>query len=67
MKELFVYGLVAASSLSMLTYTVHMFLGGVVSEETETKAMMGVAAVAMVVMGIMAWDVRRRRQARRQR
>lgn len=66
MKEIFVYGLVAASSLSMLTYTVHMFLGGIVSEETETKAMMAVAAVAMVVMGVMAWDVRRRRQSRNQ-
>lgn len=67
MKEIFVYSLVAVSSISMLTYTVHMFLGGIVSEQTETNVMVGVAVLAIVVMGAMAWDVRRRRQARDQR
>jgi hypothetical protein len=62
MRELFIYGIVAVSSVAMLTYTVHMFLGGIVSERTETLVMIGVALTAISVIALMAFDVARRRR-----
>ena len=63
MKEVIVYGVVAISSLILLGYTVHMFIGGMVSERTETLAMIIVMLIGAVAIGFMAWDVIRRRRA----
>lgn len=62
MKEIVIYGLVALSSLTMLAYTVHMFIGGLVSEETESLIMLGVVVTAAVGMALLARDVVRRRK-----
>lgn len=62
MKEIVIYGLVALSSLTMLAYTVHMFIGGLVSEETESLIMLGVVITAAVGMALLARDVVRRRK-----
>lgn len=62
MKEIIIYGLVALSSLTMLAYTVHMFIGGLVSEETESLVMGGVIIIAAIVMAFLARDVLRRRR-----
>jgi len=62
MKEAIVYGVVAISSLILLGYTVHMFIGGIVSERTETLAMVVVMLIGAVAIGFMAWDVIRRRR-----
>lgn len=62
MKEIVIYGLVALSSLTMLAYTVHMFIGGLVSEETESLVMLGVVITAAVGMALLARDVVRRRK-----
>ncbi len=62
-KEIVIYGLVGISSLTMLAYTVHMFIGGMVSEQTEKLIMAGAVLVGAIVLGLLAWDiVRRRRQ-----
>lgn len=62
MKEAIVYGIVAISSLILLGYTVHMFIGGIVSERTETLAMVIVMLIGAVAIGFMVWDVIRRRR-----
>lgn len=62
MKEAVVYGIVAISSLVLLGYTVHMFIGGIVSERTETVVMVVAIFFGTVAIGIMAWDVIRRRR-----
>ncbi len=62
MKEVIIYGLVALSSLTMLAYTVHMFIGGLVSEETESMAMGGAVIIGAIVMLILARDILRRRR-----
>jgi hypothetical protein len=62
MKEVIVYGVVAVSSLILLGYTVHMFIGGIVSERTETIAMLIAMLVGAIAIGFLAWDVIRRRR-----
>ena len=62
MKEVIVYGVVAVSSLILLAYTVHMFIGGMVSERTETIAMLIAMIIGAIAIGFMVWDVIRRRR-----
>lgn len=57
MKEIIVYGIAATSSLILLAYTVHMFIGGLVSERTETLAMIGVTSLGAIGIGFLAWKV----------
>ena len=63
-KEALIYIMVAISSLFMITYVVHMFIGGLVSEGTEHSVMAVAFAVWACVIGAMAWDVVRRRRSR---
>jgi len=62
MKEAVIYSLVALSSLTMLAYTVHMFIGGLVSEETEFLITVGVVITAAVGIALLARDVIMRRK-----
>jgi membrane protein YqaA with SNARE-associated domain len=64
MKELLLYLIAAVSSLIILGYSVHMFVTGLVSAETERWLIIGACAVGSVVIGLMAWDVVRRRTHR---
>lgn len=62
MKEIIVYGIAATSSLILLAYTVHMFVGGLVSERTENIAMIvvtGVGAIAIALLARTAIRIRR--------
>ena len=61
MKELIIYSIAAVSSLFVLGYTVHMFVGGLVSNTTENWLIAGACLVGAVVIGFMYWDVLRRR------
>ncbi len=65
MKEIMIYTLVALSSLTMLAYTVHMFVGGLVSEDTEHALMIAVVVLGATAMAFMAWDVVKRRSSQR--
>ena len=65
MKELVLYLIAAVSSLIILGYSVHMFVTGLVSPETERWLIIGACAVGIVVIGFMAWDVMRRRGGQR--
>lgn len=61
MKEALIYSIVALSSLTVLGYTVHMFIGGLVEPETEKTAIIVAVIVGAIVIGFMAWDVIKRR------
>ena len=63
MKEIIIYCIIALSSLITLAYTVHMFIGGLVSERTEHMTMAVLTAVWAVVIGLLARDVVKRRRA----
>lgn len=63
-RELLLYGMVAFSSLVMTAYTVHMMVGGIVSEATEHLIMVGACLVVFLAIVFMAWDVTRRRRGR---
>ncbi len=64
MREVLIYTLVAVSSLLMISYTVHMFVGGLVSDHSEHTIMAVAAGLWACVIGALAWDVVRRRRAR---
>jgi len=61
MKEAIIYLIVAISSLLLMAYTVHMFVGGLVDEETENMITMIVLGVSATIMAFLGWDIVRRR------
>ncbi|HHM05752.1 MAG TPA: hypothetical protein ENJ19_08410 [Gammaproteobacteria bacterium] len=65
MKEIIIYLFLSISSTGMLAYTVHMFLGGVVSERTEHLAMGAAVVIWAGVIAFLWWDVLRRRRGQR--
>jgi hypothetical protein len=64
LRELAVYALVAASSLFLMTFVVHMLVGGLVSETTERWLTVALCSAVALLIGAMAWDVARRRSAK---
>ena len=62
MKEIVLYAIAAVSSIMVLGYTVHMFVGGLVTPETETLLIAIACIVGVIVISVMAWDVIRRRK-----
>lgn len=62
MKEILLYTIAAISSVVVLGYTVHMFVGGIVKPETETRLIAIACVVGVAVIGAMAWDIIRRRR-----
>lgn len=64
LRELFVYVVVAASSLFLSAFVVHMMVGGMVSESTEYSLMALVDSVVALALGYMVLDVIRRRRGR---
>jgi hypothetical protein len=61
-REILVYGVVAASSLFLCAFVVHMMAGGLVSESTEYTLMAVVDGAVALVLGYMTLDVYRRRR-----
>ncbi len=62
MKEIIIYSIAGVASLFIFGYTIHMFVGGLVEEETETLLIAAACTIAAVVMGLMVWDIKKRRQ-----
>ena len=62
MKEILIYLLVAIAGLSVLGYSVHMLIGGLVSKSAELYAIVIVCLLGIIVMAFMAWDIVRRRR-----
>lgn len=63
MREIIIYGIVAISSLTMIAYTVRMFIGGLVSPSTEYTIMAIVTLIGATVLAFLTWDVVKRRRA----
>ena len=61
MKEIIVYLIAAVAGLTVLGYSVHMLIGGLVSRATEYTVIAIACALGAAVLGFMAWDVVRRR------
>ena len=62
MKEIILYTIAAISSVVVLGYTVHMFVGGLVKHETEIRLIAIACVVGTIVIATLAWDVIRRRK-----
>jgi len=62
MKEILLYTIAGISSVVLLGYTVHMFVGGLVQPETETRLITIACIIGVIVVSVMAWDVVRRRR-----
>jgi hypothetical protein len=65
LQEALIYLIVALGSLLILSYAVHMLVGGLVSEETEILLIALVCVLDIGAMSYMAWDVIQRRRGRR--
>jgi len=63
--EILIYVVVAISSLVITGYTVHMFIGGLVSMEVEYQLIAIVCLIITGVIAYMAWDVIQRRSGRK--
>jgi len=61
MKEIIIYSIAAIACLAILAYSVHMFVGGLVSPEIEKMIMAGATLIGATVIGLMARDVMRTR------
>lgn len=64
-QEALIYLVVALGSLFILSYAVHMLVGGLVSEEIEYRLIALVCVIDIAAMGYMAWDVVQRRTGRK--
>ncbi|MFC1750016.1 hypothetical protein ACFL2V_14545 [Pseudomonadota bacterium] len=62
MKEIIIYLLAAVAGITIFGYSIHMFIGGLVSPEVETIAIAAACIIAATVMALMAWDIVKRRR-----
>ena len=63
--EIFIFAIAGIGALFITGYTVHMFVGGLVSAETENQLTLIVCVLVACVMAYMAWDVVQRRTGRK--
>ena len=64
MKELIVAIIVAISSLFILGYSVHMFIGGLVSPETENISIIVACLIGAVIILLLGLDIVKQRRKR---
>jgi len=62
MKELLVYGISGIASLFIFGYCVHIFVGGMISEQSEMIIIIAVVTVCAAAMLWRAWDTVKRRR-----
>jgi hypothetical protein len=63
--EILVYSVIAISSMFIMGYAVHMFVGGLVSPETEYQLITMACIIVFCVIGYMTWDVIQRRKGKK--
>ena len=64
-QEALIYLVVAMGSLLILSYAVHMLVGGLVEPETEYRLIALVCVIDIIAISYMAWDVIQRRTGRK--
>ncbi|RMG92479.1 MAG: hypothetical protein D6703_01825 [Zetaproteobacteria bacterium] len=60
MREILLFGISGLAGLFIFGYSVHMFVGGLVSERTEFWLIAIVVTIAAMIMGYFFWDILRR-------
>lgn len=56
-KEIAIFTLVSLSSIFILGYSVHMFVGGLVSKNTEIFIITIACIIGLLIISYMAWDI----------
>ncbi|NOX43597.1 MAG: hypothetical protein GXP19_07685 [Gammaproteobacteria bacterium] len=56
-KEIVIFTLVSLSSIFILGYSIHMFVGGLVSENTEIFIITIACIIGLLIISYMAWDI----------
>ena len=64
LKEIAILIIVSFSSLFILGYSVHMFIGGLVSESTERWAIGIACTIGLIIIGFLIADILRQRRQR---
>ena len=64
LKEIIILIIVSSSSLFILGYSIHMFIGGLVSPSTERWAIAIACTIGAVVVGFLIVDIFRQRRQR---
>ena len=64
MREIVILVIVALSSLFILGYSVHMFIGGLVSEQTEKIAIISAVIIGFFILLILGLDIIKQRRKR---
>ena len=62
MKNIVIFTLVSISSLTVLGYSIHMFIGGLVSPETETTAIGIALVIGVIVLAFIGYDIVKQRR-----
>jgi hypothetical protein len=63
-KEILILIIVSLSSLFLLGFSIHMLIGGLVSESTELWAIVIASAIGTVIIGFLIADIFRQRRRR---
>ena len=61
MRPIIMFTIGAFASLCILGYAIHMFIGGLVSRQTELITIGAAVLIGASAIGWMTWDVLRRR------
>ena len=64
MREIVILIIVAVSSLFILGYSIHMFIGGLVSPQTEKISITVAVIIGFVVLLFLGLDIIRQRRKR---
>ncbi|MGD8567661.1 MAG: hypothetical protein PVJ39_06215 [Gammaproteobacteria bacterium] len=64
MKEVIILVLVAVTSLFILGFSVHMFIGGLVSPQTEKISIIAACAIGAVILLFLGVDIVKQRRKR---
>ncbi len=65
MVEMLIFLVAGIGALFIAGYSVHMFVGGLVSSESEQRIIFAVCTLVFCVMAYMAWDVVQRRSGKK--
>ena len=64
MKEIVIMIIVAVSSLFILAYSVHMFIGGLVSPQTEKISIIAALIIGVAILLFLGFDIIKQRRKR---
>jgi Mn2+/Fe2+ NRAMP family transporter len=64
LKEIIILIVVSLSSLVILGYSIHMFIGGLVSESTERWSIVIACTLGAIIIGFLTVDIFRQRRRR---